>query len=212
MSTKEESLCSSRLLLLPPPPSRLTSSSVKELYRQPIERALQLASGTSAYLDIAVHAPYLAPSSSTEFPSRLHNFDKAQELLVILYSHVSDVLRDADRIKHQEQETDVRIIFYYDASENSVIGPHWSFGPVLSLQSLLSSGRNWGSILLTGTSETAVRKLRESISAMGLPELRYATLIYESNFLEDAEDSVTSQGKEDNKSHSLVAGRYSFYW
>ncbi|RPA98901.1 hypothetical protein L873DRAFT_1739483 [Choiromyces venosus 120613-1] len=164
-------------LLLLPSPRSYSLASLRETYKLAFGAAYRAAPlDTPSTLDIAIYIPFLSSLGAV----RGKHFDKTQRLLAKLYSIVNSVAVEEKR----ELMVDARIILLSDTGpKEEEKAPE--FGPVIGLQELARSGREWKNIIVgvhnSGSSEGQENREKEETEGQ----------VIEKAFLDYRGDKVT---------------------
>ncbi|KAF2721792.1 pantetheine-phosphate adenylyltransferase family protein [Polychaeton citri CBS 116435] len=138
------------LLLLPPLPTPQTSSNLKAVYGDAICEVLKEAASSSskstkpAILEITLTCPHLL--ASLRIP-RAHLYYQTEPSLAALYRLVCILAYEKDINIEDADGVDVRILLVAWSPERQASG--WepsSYGPVIKVQTLARSSRQWDSI------------------------------------------------------------------
>ncbi|KAJ5225279.1 hypothetical protein N7468_006504 [Penicillium chermesinum] len=151
------------LFLLPPPPS-FSLAEVKVSFEQPLSDVLsrlgQSVRGTDkiAILDIALAVPTLH-SASNKPQAKI--FPPLQHYLASFYTLIGAIATARDIELDSPGGLDIRVVFLDQPTSSqdvSYTGSHFETGPIVSLQTIASSGRQWDQIFYLGN--TAGQELR----------------------------------------------------
>ncbi|KAJ5675534.1 hypothetical protein N7462_008431 [Penicillium macrosclerotiorum] len=143
-STDSRHSAPAALLLLPPPPA-VSLDQVKKVFETPISEALEkLARSVNgpdgiATLDLALELPGLLDPANRP---RAKIFAQLQHYLTSIYTLIGAVAAVHEIELDEPGGIDARVLFI-DRSLPAPQFPQWEFGPILSLQSLATSGRRW---------------------------------------------------------------------
>lgn len=160
MSSVESSLHHEALLLLPSAPS-LSFHSLKAAYADALSSVLSTHSksvkGTSrsVVLDIAISTRGLC---SPEAQPRGKTFDRLQQLLASFYKLLAATSASLSIELDGPGGVDARVFFldYNSADASKTPNQHQAttiYGPIVSLRSLVASGRSWGTVYTLNTEE-----------------------------------------------------------
>ncbi|KAJ6140587.1 hypothetical protein N7470_010383 [Penicillium chermesinum] len=143
------------LFLLPPPPS-FSLAEVKVSFEQPLSDVLsrlgQSVRGTDkiAILDIALAVPTLH-SASNKPQAKI--FPPLQHYLASFYTLIGAIATARDIELDSPGGLDIRVVFLDQPTSSqdvSYTGSHFETGPIVSLQTIASSGRQWDQIFYLG--------------------------------------------------------------
>ncbi|CEJ55542.1 hypothetical protein PMG11_01794 [Penicillium brasilianum] len=136
------------LLLLPPPPS-FAFKPVKDVFERPLADALVKlvkalnGSNSVATLDIVLQVPDLLSTSSRP---QAKVFAPLQHYLTSIYTLVGAVAAAHNIELDSPGGIDARVLFTGDSPSNPSASSGLSFGPIVDLQSLVTSGRKWNHV------------------------------------------------------------------
>ena len=135
------------VVFLPPAPSPLTLSSLKTAFGDTLSQVLKEVashaadSSKAAILDIALACPHLIDSSKSP---RSKLYDETQTLVAQIYKLIC-VIAAKDKINVEDVNgVDVRVLLIAWSPEHAQTeAGSSSIGPIVSLETLANSGRQW---------------------------------------------------------------------
>lgn len=136
------------LLLLPPPPS-FAFKSVKDVFERPLAdilvKLVKALNGSNSIvtLDIVLQIPDLL-SPSTRPQAKV--FAPLQHYLTSIYTLVGAVAAAHNIELDSPGGIDARVLFTGDSRSSLSASSGLSFGPIVDLQSLVTSGRRWNHV------------------------------------------------------------------
>ncbi|GLI78856.1 hypothetical protein PoHVEF18_007178 [Penicillium ochrochloron] len=139
---------SAALLLLPPPPS-FSFRPVKDVFEKPLAEVLVdlvkalNGSNSIAILDIVLQIPDLLSSSARP---QAKVFASLQHYLTSIYTLIGAVAAARNIELDSPGGIDARILFTGDSSSSASTASGLRFGPIVDLQSLVTSGRRWNHV------------------------------------------------------------------
>ncbi|GAB7358437.1 hypothetical protein MBLNU230_g2503t1 [Neophaeotheca triangularis] len=135
------------LLFLPPLTSTLSGENVKKLYGDTVSQVLKEAdshskdSRTAAILDVALACPHLVGQVSAP---RSSLYQETQSLLAAVYKLICTTAAKFDVNIEDADGVDVRVLLVaWNGEDQSESQPQSTYGPIVTLQSLAQSGRQW---------------------------------------------------------------------